>query len=109
MKASPSSPTPAKAIRRERRSVVVMAGDGRTSDRGARALAQSLADAGTPILYLGRARSAQQIAHAAAEAEADAVELCLPGAGGVMLIRELLRELNGLGRRHVSLVVHRVQ
>lgn len=94
---------------RERKSVVVMAGDGRTSDRGARALAEALSDAGIAILYLGRAESAREIAHAAAEAKADAVEVCLAGAGGVALIRELLKELSGLDGRQVSLVVHRVQ
>jgi hypothetical protein len=30
------------------------------------------------------------------------------GAGGVVLLRELLRELTGVGRRDVSIVVHRV-
>jgi methylmalonyl-CoA mutase cobalamin-binding domain/chain len=94
---------------RRRRAVVVLGGDGRTSDRGARALAKSLADAGIAILYLGRAGSASAIADAAVRAEADAVEVCLSGAGGVALIRDLLRELNGLDRRQVSVVVHRVE
>jgi hypothetical protein len=30
------------------------------------------------------------------------------GAGSVMLLRELLRELTNIGRRDVSIVVHRV-
>lgn len=101
--------TEAPLRRRQRRAVVVLGGDGRTSDRGARALAKSLADAGVATLYLGRESSASTIAEAAVRAEADAVEVCLSGAGGVALIRDLLRELNGLGQRCVSVVVHRVQ
>jgi hypothetical protein len=38
------------------------------------------------------------------------VELCLArSGGGVLVLRELLRELTELGRRDVSIVVHRVE
>jgi methylmalonyl-CoA mutase cobalamin-binding domain/chain len=99
--------TPATRTRRRRRSLVVLAGDGGVSDRGARALADSLAVAGIEPIYVGRERSPAQIARTAVAEAADAVELCL-GAGGVLIIRELLRELDRIGRRDISLVLHRM-
>jgi methylmalonyl-CoA mutase cobalamin-binding subunit len=87
----------------------VFAGDGRTSDLGARALARSLGEAGIEILYLGREASARRIAASARDAHADAVAICLAGVGGIVLLRDLLRELRRLDRREVSIVVHRVQ
>jgi methylmalonyl-CoA mutase, C-terminal domain len=94
---------------RRHTSVVVFVGDSRASDRGAQALAHSLRDAGVEILYLGREPSPRRIAAAAADACADAVEVCVAGGGAVVLLRNLLRELNRLDRRHVSIVVHRVR
>jgi len=94
---------------RERTSVVVLAGDGRMSDQGARALIRSLESAGINTLYLGREADAVQIAAAAANADADAVEVCVAGCGAVVLLRQLLHELKRLERREVSIVVHRVQ
>ena len=94
---------------RQRTSVVVFAGNTRGSDRGARGLASSLHEAGVEILYLGREPSARRIATCAAEASADAVEVCVAGGGAVVLLRELLRELKRLDRHGVSIVVHRVQ
>jgi methylmalonyl-CoA mutase cobalamin-binding domain/chain len=95
--------------RRRRRSLVVLAGAGPTSDSGARALAASLADAGVEVSYIGRETSARKIAAAAAELRADAVELCVVGGGNVSLLRELLQELREIDRRGVSIVVHRIQ
>ena len=94
---------------RQRRSVVVFAGETRASDRGAQALASSLHQAGVQTLYLGREASARRIAACAAEACADAVEVCVAGGGAVGLLRELLRELKRLDRPGISIVVHRVQ
>jgi methylmalonyl-CoA mutase cobalamin-binding domain/chain len=94
---------------RQRTSVVVFAGDTRVSDRGAQALAGALHEAGVEILYLGREASARRIATCAAEACADAVEVCVAGGGAVVLLRDLLRELKRLDRRGISIVVHRVQ
>ena len=104
MLATTSPPT-----RPQRRSLVVLAGDGRTSDRGARALARSLADAGVEVRYMGRESSARRIAAVATEARADAVEFCVVGGGSIALLRELLRELRQPERPGVSIVVHRVQ
>lgn len=73
------------------------------------ALATALEKAGIEILYLGREANAQRIAVSAVEARADAVEVCLAGAGGVAVLRALLRELRRLDRSDVSIVVHRVQ
>jgi methylmalonyl-CoA mutase cobalamin-binding domain/chain len=92
-----------------RRSVVVVAGQTRTSDRGAQALASSLHEAGVEVLYLGREQSARRIATCAADSCADAVEVCVVGGGAVALLRDLLRELKRLDRRGISIVVHRVQ
>jgi methylmalonyl-CoA mutase cobalamin-binding domain/chain len=94
---------------RRRTSIVVFAGEERVSDEGARALAQSLRKTGIEIVYVGRKLNAPEIAASAIEAGADAVEVCLAGGGGVRLLRELLRELDRLGRREVGIVVHRVQ
>src|SRR4051812_26602308 len=89
-----------------RRCVVVLAGHVRTGERAAQALTQSLFALGIQAKYLGREDSAHRIAAAVANERADAVELCL-GGGGVPLLRELLRELARVGRRDVSIVVHR--
>jgi methylmalonyl-CoA mutase cobalamin-binding domain/chain len=95
--------------RRPHTSVVVLAGNGRGTEHGARALAGSLGATGIEIVYLGREPSARRIAASAADARADAVEVCIAGGGGVSLLLELLRELRRLGRPQVSIVVHRVQ
>jgi methylmalonyl-CoA mutase cobalamin-binding domain/chain len=94
--------------RRRHTSVVVLAGDARRSDRGALALAKALGEAGIDIVYLGRENSARRIAESVADTPADAVEVCLAGGGGIALLRDLLRELDRLDRREVSIVVHRV-
>ena len=103
------STTTPPTTRRRRRSLVVLARADTTSDGGARALAASLAAAGVEVSYIGRETSAREIAAAAAELRADAVELCLVGGGNVGLLRELLHELREMDRRGVSIVVHRVQ
>jgi methylmalonyl-CoA mutase cobalamin-binding domain/chain len=95
--------------RRQRTAVVVIAGDDRTSDRGARALADTLSDIGIDIVYLGREASASRIAESVVRAEADAVEVCIGGRHGGPLLRDLLRELDRVDRRYVSIVVHKVQ
>ena len=60
--------------------------------------------------YFGRQEDALGIATLVVEARADAVELCLgAGAAGVVLLRQLLRRLIEIGRRDVSIVVHRVR
>jgi hypothetical protein len=57
---------------------------------------------------LGREQDGRRIAAAAARENADAVEVVLLG-GGVLLLRELLRELIRIGRRDVSIVAHRTE
>jgi methylmalonyl-CoA mutase cobalamin-binding subunit len=94
---------------RQRTSVVVFAGQTRASDRGAQALASSLHETGVEILYLGREASARRIAICAADACADAVEVCVAGVGAAGLLCDLLRELKRLERRGVSIVIHRVE
>lgn len=91
-----------------RRSVVVLAGRDRVSERPARALAASLSQLGVATTYLGREDSAQRIAAVVSDQKADAVELCLGGGGGIQLLRDLLRELTDAGRRDASIVVHRI-
>jgi methylmalonyl-CoA mutase cobalamin-binding subunit len=96
------------SLARQRRSLIVLVGDDRVADSSARALAQSLHDAGIATEYLGRESSARRVSAAAVVGRADAIEVCLPGAGGVRFLRELLSELNAAGRRQVSIVVHRI-
>jgi methylmalonyl-CoA mutase cobalamin-binding domain/chain len=88
---------------------VVLAGERRGGERPARALAESLALVGIEAIYIGHEPSPARIAQAAVSRSADAVELCLAGGGGVLLLRQLLRELDRIGRRDLSLVVHRVR
>lgn len=95
--------------RRRHRSLVVSVGDARGSDGAARALASALGDVGIETRYLGQQSCAREIALSVVDAEADAVELCLTGGGGVALLRDLLRELTRRDRRGVSIVVHRVR
>jgi len=96
------------AIRRPKRSVVVRAGDARDDDLFARQLLALLAELGVETTYAGRNESAGSIASVAVEAHADTIELCLGRGMGVKLLRDLLRELVELGRRDVSIVVHRM-
>ena len=95
--------------RRPRKSLVVLAACEGTEDNSARFIAKALAEIGVETTYLGREQSAERIARAAADERADAVELCLCQGAGVQLLRELLRELIRLGRRNVSIVVHRIE
>jgi methylmalonyl-CoA mutase cobalamin-binding subunit len=95
------------SVRCPRRAIVALVGNGQVDERCARALLESLGKLGVETVYLGRGDSAEQIAAAVAQQRADAVELCLTGPGGVLLLRELLRQLIKIGRRDVSIVVHR--
>ena len=83
------------------------AGSMRTGDSTAQALASSLRALGVETTYIGWRENARQIAAAVDSEGADAVELCV-GDGGVLLLRDLLRELRTVGRGDVSIVVHRV-
>jgi methylmalonyl-CoA mutase cobalamin-binding subunit len=88
----------------------VLAGSSRTGERAVRGLAASLGKLGVETMYLGREEDVRRIAAVVVEERADAVELCLArSGGGVLVLRELLRELTELGRRDVSIVVHRVE
>jgi methylmalonyl-CoA mutase cobalamin-binding subunit len=90
-----------------RRALVVFAGGAAASDQPARALERSLRRLGIEAIYVGRADPGR-IAELVVERGADAVEVCLAtGGGGVLLLRNLLRELTQIGRREVSIVVHR--
>jgi methylmalonyl-CoA mutase cobalamin-binding subunit len=96
--------------RSQRRSVVVLAGSARTGERTVRALVDSLGKLGVETRYLGREERVQRIAAVVVEEGADAVEVCLGrSGGGALMLRELLRELTEIGRRDVSIVVHRVE
>jgi methylmalonyl-CoA mutase cobalamin-binding domain/chain len=93
---------------RQRKSVVVFAGESPRSDMGAQALASSLSEVGVEVIYLGFETDARRIATSAADTGADAIEVCVAGRGAILLIRELLRELHRLGRCGVHIVVRRV-
>jgi methylmalonyl-CoA mutase cobalamin-binding domain/chain len=93
---------------RRRRAVVVLTGPPRTGDRAAEALVRSLAELGVETVYLGVEDDPCRIAAAVAAECADAVELCMNSGTGVLLLRRLLGELGEVGRRDVSIVVHRM-
>ena len=97
-----------KAAGTPRRSLVLLVGDERASEHGAKAFANDLAETGVEIVYLGRETNPRRIAARAAETNADAIEACVNGSGGIVFLRDLLRELIRIDRRRVSIVVHRV-
>jgi hypothetical protein len=64
---------------------------------------------GVETVYLGREANARRIADAVADHTVDAVELIVGRDSGVVpLLRQLLRALIDVGRRDVSIVLHRV-
>lgn len=88
---------------------MVATGSGAIGDRQASRLAESLRRLGVDASYAGELDCGRHIAAAAVEAGAHSVELCLHrGGGGIALLRQLLRELDEMGRRDVSIVVHRI-
>jgi methylmalonyl-CoA mutase cobalamin-binding domain/chain len=95
------------ALRCPRRSVIVVVGDGTSGELSGRALVSSLRELSIDVVYLGREESASRIAAIAADEQADAVELCMTSGAGVTLLRQLLRALIEIGRRDISIVVHR--
>jgi methylmalonyl-CoA mutase cobalamin-binding subunit len=95
------------AVRRPRKSLVVVAGT-TTGEHVAHAVGESLREVGIQTCFLGNEDDPRRIAAAIVDERADAVELCLGGACGVLLLRGLFRELAALGRSEVSIVVHRV-
>jgi methylmalonyl-CoA mutase cobalamin-binding subunit len=97
------------AVRCPHRAIVALAAGASASDGCVGALLESLDQLGVQTVYLGMEESAQRIVAAVVKERADAVELCLGGSGGVLVLRGLLRELIQIGRRDVSIVVHRVQ
>jgi methylmalonyl-CoA mutase cobalamin-binding subunit len=100
---------PRSDSRSPRRSIVVSVG-GRTDDEAAQQLTRSLCALGVDSRYFGHRDNAQEIAALVADERADTVELCLAGgARGVLLLRQLLRGLIDVGRRDVTIVVHRVR
>jgi hypothetical protein len=100
----PSAPIAGRGSRR--RSVVVVADGVSTSESPARALVGALNALDIETVYVGRQDDAQRIAAIVAQKRADSVELYL-ARGGVGLLRELLRALIDVGRRDVSIVLHR--
>jgi methylmalonyl-CoA mutase cobalamin-binding subunit len=93
---------------RPRRALVVLAGTARVCDSDVQTLISSLRELGIDATCLQDWHSVSRIAAAVADAQADTLELCVKGNSGVLLIRELLRELIAIGRRDVSVIVHRV-
>ena len=100
---------PAAPLHPRRRAIVVVAGHGRVNERGALALNAALNGTGFEARYVGEEQSARRIAKMAADENADSIELCLGTQGGVMILRDLLRELDRVSRRHVSVVIHRIE
>jgi len=97
-----------RGVRRPRRGLVAIVGHIRTSDRHARAVADSLAEHGISASFLGRVDCPAQLATTIAHEDAGMVELFLASGRGVAFLRDLLRELGRVGRQDVSIVVHRL-
>jgi hypothetical protein len=98
------------AIRPPRKAVVVLVGGAGPADNGVLSLLETLAALDVETLNLGREDSAKRIAAAVSKVQADAVEVCVGAeARTAGLLLELLRELIAVGRRDVSIVVHRLR
>jgi methylmalonyl-CoA mutase cobalamin-binding subunit len=96
------------AIRRPRRSVVVLATDDRAGSARALALAKEISGLGVEAVYLGHVEDPAEIVAEVLACDADAIEVCLSGGHGVLLVRGLLSEIAASARRDVSIVVHRL-
>jgi methylmalonyl-CoA mutase cobalamin-binding subunit len=96
------------AVRRPRRALVVAVGSRGLGEASALNLIESLNELGVETVFIGSEECPSRIATTAASERADAVEVCLAGGAGVAFLRQLLRELIRVGRRDVSIVVHRV-
>jgi methylmalonyl-CoA mutase cobalamin-binding subunit len=89
--------------------MIVRTGEGSEGARSAEQLAIRLSTVGIESIHFDAEQDPLEIAAAAVREQADSIELCLPTDGrAVPLLRDLLRELIALGRRDVSIVMHRV-
>jgi methylmalonyl-CoA mutase cobalamin-binding subunit len=95
------------SVRRSRRAVVALVGVSDLDAGRGWGVVESLTQLGVQTIYLGAEDSAHRIADAVVRHDADSVELCLIGGRGVLLLRELVRELIQVGRRDASIVLHR--
>ena len=70
-------------------------------DRGIRVVARALRDAGYEVIYLGLFRTPEAIAEVVAEEAADVVGLSLLSGAHLTLFRDLIAELERIGRSDV--------
>ena len=75
------------------------------NDRGARAVALALREAGMEVVYAGQPRMVEEVAVAALQEDVDVVALVVPPRAGPSLTRRLLEKLEALGIRNDLKVV----
>ncbi len=69
------------------------------NDRGARAVALALRDAGMEVIYAGMHRLVEQVAAAVLQEDVDVVALFVPPGAPLSLTRSLMERLEALGVR----------
>ena len=74
-------------------------------DRGAKVVARHLRDAGFEVIYLGLRQTAEQIAAAAEEEDADVVGLSILSGAHLPLTKKVKDQLKARGLNEVKLVV----
>jgi methylmalonyl-CoA mutase cobalamin-binding subunit len=89
--------------------LVVAAGVDEPPVRSTATIIESLEGLGIDAVDAGRVDDPSKIAAMAAAEGVDAVELCVPGGGGVLLPRRVMHALTAIGQREVSIVVRRVR
>lgn len=85
----------------------MLVGDAGAGEDPGRVLARALRELGVETTYIGKENDARRVVSAAVDHRADAIELCVIEGGGVPLLRQLVRELTSVGRRDLSIVVHK--
>jgi methylmalonyl-CoA mutase cobalamin-binding domain/chain len=88
---------------------IVVAPDCAHGERSAASIGAALTELGVEVRYVGRERDPKRIAAFVVDNAADSIEVCLNSTGGGHFLLMLLRELTAVGRRHVSIVVHRAE
>lgn len=74
-------------------------------DRGIRMVAAWLRDVGTEVIYVGTHQTAERIARAASDEDADVIGLSFGGADHVPLCEQMVEQMEACGLRDRLLVV----
>ncbi len=74
-------------------------------DRGIRMVAAWLRDAGMEVVYVGTHQTAERLARAASEEDADVIGLSFQGADHIPLCKQMLEQMKARGLQNRLLVV----